>query len=166
MHPPSESKRVTFGMTQKSRLRSAPHSQGCHSARKIWTFKSPALGDNRYNIFKHGLKLSGRLKMLRGLPFTNEAGSWLGHLTSSSGSSGPAGWTSVSWVTSGPSGFTLSSSNEAAISGAPIACMKWVRNVCIRGKWWMLDTTWLHTLLDTHLRIKLLYKLTQEYHHN
>ena len=59
--------------------------------------------------------------MLRGLPFTNEAGSWLGHSTSSSGSLSPTGWTSTSWLPSWPSGFAWSS-KETATSGAPIAC--------------------------------------------
>ena len=41
---PSERQRVTFGTTQKSRLRSAPHSQGYHSAREVRNFNSPAFG--------------------------------------------------------------------------------------------------------------------------
>ena len=41
---PSESQRVTFCTTQESRLRSAPHSQGYHSAREVRNFNSPAFG--------------------------------------------------------------------------------------------------------------------------
>jgi len=44
MHPPLESKRVTFGTAQESRLRSAPYSQGCHSATEVRTFNSHAFG--------------------------------------------------------------------------------------------------------------------------
>jgi len=40
----SPSQRVTFGTTQESRLRSAPHSQGYHSAREFRTFNSHAFG--------------------------------------------------------------------------------------------------------------------------
>ena len=43
-HPLPESQRVTFGTTQESRLRSAPHSQGYHSAREVRNFNSPAFG--------------------------------------------------------------------------------------------------------------------------
>ena len=83
--------------------------------------------------------------MLRGLPFTKETGLWLGHLTSSSGSSCPASWTSASWVISGPSWFTLSSSNDAGTSDAPNACT--ISEECVHTRWWWM--CW-HRFLDTY----------------